>query len=103
MIDEILPINEVGFNQAAIRKDDGHAWIPIRLAVIHFVPIVPTRGRENRAVWEHYDWSRGLSCSWLRGNYFAGYECQFVGLEKSASAFVADDGKESFNREDFTW
>ena len=29
MVDEILPINEVGFNNAVIRKDKKHAWIPI--------------------------------------------------------------------------
>ncbi len=56
MIDEILPINEVGFNQAAVRRDpltpEGkkHAWIPISAGCNSFCTycIVPySRGREQ--------------------------------------------------------
>lgn len=50
MVDEILPINEVGFNQAAIRKDKKHAWIPISTGCNSFCTycIVPySRGREQ--------------------------------------------------------
>lgn len=56
-VDEILPINEVGFNQAAIRKDNihpvtggKHAWIPISAGCNSFCTycIVPySRGREQ--------------------------------------------------------
>jgi tRNA-2-methylthio-N6-dimethylallyladenosine synthase len=49
MIDEILPINEVGFNSMAIRKDKHHAWIPISVGCNSFCTycIVPySRGRE---------------------------------------------------------
>jgi tRNA-2-methylthio-N6-dimethylallyladenosine synthase len=49
MVDEVLPITEVGFNQAAIRKDKLHAWIPISQGCNSFCTycIVPySRGRE---------------------------------------------------------
>jgi tRNA-2-methylthio-N6-dimethylallyladenosine synthase len=50
VVDEILPINEVGFNQATIRKDTKHAWIPISTGCNSFCTycIVPySRGREQ--------------------------------------------------------
>jgi len=49
-VDEILPINEVGFNQAAVRRDQKHAWIPISVGCNSFCTycIVPySRGREQ--------------------------------------------------------
>lgn len=50
MVDEILPINEVGFNSAVVRKDKTHAWIPISAGCNSFCTycIVPySRGREQ--------------------------------------------------------
>jgi tRNA-2-methylthio-N6-dimethylallyladenosine synthase len=48
-IDEVLPINEVGFNSPAIRKDKYHAWVPISSGCNAYCTycIVPySRGRE---------------------------------------------------------
>jgi tRNA-2-methylthio-N6-dimethylallyladenosine synthase len=50
MVDEILPINEVGFNQETLRKDKKHAWLPISTGCNSFCTycIVPySRGREQ--------------------------------------------------------
>lgn len=50
LIDEVLPIGEVGFNSPAIRQDKKHAWIPISTGCNSFCTycIVPyARGRET--------------------------------------------------------
>jgi tRNA-2-methylthio-N6-dimethylallyladenosine synthase len=50
VVDEILPINEVGFNSQSVRKDKHHAFIPISSGCNSFCTycIVPySRGREQ--------------------------------------------------------
>jgi len=50
LIDEILPIMEVGFNQPIVRRDKHHAWVPISTGCNSFCSycIVPySRGREK--------------------------------------------------------
>lgn len=50
LVDQIMPINEVGFNQEAVRKDKKHAWLSVSTGCNSFCSycVVPyARGREK--------------------------------------------------------
>lgn len=105
MIDEILPINEVGFNQAAIRKDDRHAWIPISTGCNSFCTycIVPySRGRENSRSFESIMTEvEDLVARGYEEITLLGMNVNSWGLEKVGIGFrKLMMEKESFNRED---
>jgi tRNA-2-methylthio-N6-dimethylallyladenosine synthase len=111
MIDEILPINEVGFNQAAVRKDSltfegkKHAWIPISAGCNSFCTycIVPySRGREQSrsldSIMEEVERLVGEGYSELT---LLGQNVNSWGLEKLGIGFrKLMMEREDFNRED---
>jgi len=85
-IDEVLPINEVGFNQAAIRKDKVHAWVPISSGCNSFCTycIVPySRGREiSRPAEEIISEVTDLATSGYKSITLLGQNVNSFGLEK---------------------
>ncbi|MBU1885683.1 MiaB/RimO family radical SAM methylthiotransferase [Patescibacteria group bacterium] len=101
-IDEILPVNEVGFNQAAIRKDKKHAWIPISTGCNSFCTycIVPySRGREkSRSYEEIIQEVQGLVDQGYEEITLLGQNVNSWGLEKVSIGFR----KLMMRDEDFT-
>lgn len=104
-IDEILPINEVGFNQTAVRKDKKHAWIPISIGCNSFCTycIVPySRGREkSRSKAEIMEEVQNLVDQGYEEVTLLGMNVNSWGLEKVGIGFrkmMMDDP--SFSRKD---
>jgi len=91
MVDQILPINEVGFNQSAIRKDKKHAWVPISLGCNSFCTycIVPySRGREqSRPKQEILDEIKNLVDQGYEEVTLLGMNVNSWGLEKVGIGF----------------
>lgn len=90
-LDEILPINEVGFNSAVVRKDKHHAWIPISAGCNSFCTfcIVPySRGREqSRPLEEIVKEVQGLADKGYTEITLLGQNVNSWGLEKVGIGF----------------
>lgn len=89
MVDEILPIGEVGFNSEAVRRDRRHAWVPISTGCNSFCTfcIVPyARGREKSREMEEiinevkYLASKGYSQITLLGMNVNSWGLEKVGI-----------------------
>ncbi|MBU1071299.1 MiaB/RimO family radical SAM methylthiotransferase [Patescibacteria group bacterium] len=86
-IDQILPINKVGFNSPAIRKDKLHAFVPISSGCNSFCTycIVPySRGREiSRSVKDIISEVKDLINNGYREITLLGQNVNSYGLEKT--------------------
>lgn len=105
MVDEILPVNEVGFNISAVRTDKNHAWIPISQGCNSFCTycIVPySRGREkSRSKAEIIAEVKSLIQQGYTEITLLGQNVNSWGLEKMGISFrkmLMDEAK--FTRED---
>jgi len=105
-LDEILPINEVGFNSAVVRKDKKHAWIPISAGCNSFCAycIVPySRGREqSRAKEDIMNEVKKLAAEGYTEVTLLGQNVNSWGLEKVGIGFrkLLLNKDHEFKRED---
>lgn len=85
-VDEVLPVGEVGFNQAAVRRDKIHAWVPISEGCNSFCTfcIVPySRGREkSRQMEDILQEVSGLAKNGYKKITLLGQNVNSWGLEK---------------------
>ncbi|MBI2009594.1 MAG: radical SAM protein [Candidatus Chisholmbacteria bacterium] len=106
MVDEILPIGEVGFNQAAVRRDKQHAWVPISTGCNSFCTfcIVPySRGREkSRSMTEILKEVKDLALQGYKEITLLGMNVNSWGLEKVGIGFrkLLMDKDKKFARSD---
>jgi tRNA-2-methylthio-N6-dimethylallyladenosine synthase len=91
MLDEVLSISEVGFNNQAIRKDKHHAWVPISTGCNSFCTfcIVPfSRGREkSRSMDEIINEVTSLAKAGYKEITLLGMNVNSWGLEKLGIGF----------------
>lgn len=105
-VDEILPINEVGFNQTVIRRDKRHAWVPISIGCNSFCTfcIVPySRGREkSRPMDDILHEINHLAANGYDEVTLLGMNVNSWGLEKLGIGFrkLLMDKDQKFKRED---
>ena len=106
MVDEILPINEVGFNTEVVRRDKKHAWIPISVGCNSFCTycIVPySRGREkSRPMDSILKEVNGLAKKGYTEVTLLGMNVNSWGLEKVGIGFrkLLMDKDDKFSRSD---
>jgi len=91
LVDEVLPIGEVGFNSPAVRQDKDHAWIPISSGCNSFCTfcIVPyARGREkSRPTAEILSEVEGLAKAGYTEITLLGQNVNSYGLEKAGIGY----------------
>ncbi len=102
LVDEILPIGEVGFNSPAVRADKAHAFIPVSTGCNSFCTfcIVPySRGREkSRPANDILSEVEGLARDGYTEITLLGQNVNSYGLEKAGIGYR----KLLMNREGFT-
>lgn len=104
-IDQVMPVNQVGFNQTAVRRDRKHAWVPISSGCNSFCTycIVPySRGREqSRPMNEILTEVEELTNNGYEEITLLGQNVNSYGLEKvGISLRKMMMSKPDFNRED---
>jgi tRNA-2-methylthio-N6-dimethylallyladenosine synthase len=105
-VDEILPINEVGFNSRAVRMDKHHGWVPISTGCNSFCTycIVPfSRGREqSRPMAEIIREVRELASAGYTEVTLLGMNVNSYGLEKVGIGFrkLLINTEKQFTRQD---
>jgi len=106
MIDEILPVGEVGFNSKAVRREKLHAWVPISTGCNSFCTfcIVPyARGREkSREMKDISAEIKGLAARGYKEVTLLGMNVNSWGLEKVGIGFrkLLMDKDKKFKRKD---
>jgi tRNA-2-methylthio-N6-dimethylallyladenosine synthase len=106
VLDEILPIAEVGFNSPSVRRDKIHAWIPISTGCNSFCTycIVPfARGREkSRPKKEILNEVKNLAARGYKEITLLGMNVNSWGLEKVGIGFrkLLMDKDKKFKRSD---